>query len=188
MLTVKNLTVLLLCIRVAYSQQLTPEEIHKKNVLRADSLAFALSSKGKLDSIKSAKYDFDDGMAVAETQPERAINYFTNVIKLCDDDNNEMVLETYAMRALCRTMIHDYALALRDADKVILLSSQPIHLVLYAPWRLRETIDESVKIAYSARGIAHYSLGNTNEACDDWREAIKKGDKSSNEYIDKYCR
>jgi tetratricopeptide (TPR) repeat protein len=163
-------------------------EKNKRGLEMQDSIAFANSSKGKLDSIKMAKFDYEDGIRLASRDPKRAIESFTRAIQLCDDDNNEMVLGAYAMRALCAIEINDFARAHADASKVISMSKFPIHAVIFHRSLLQEVIDSNLKRAYTARGVANQSLGHLLEACKDWEAALKMGDTNANEYLMQYCK
>jgi len=85
---------------------------------------------------------------------------------------------TYAYRANARQKLGDFAAAMQDFDKAIML--KPAELSYYAAW---------LTTIYN-RGVAKQLMKDINGACQDWNTAVQMGfkDLATDNAIKEYCK
>lgn len=155
-----------------------------------------------LDSNNEHRY-FDEALAAYE-KGDISGSFFklSNVIAI-----NPTNVNAYYSRAIVKSDLHTWKLALRDYDKAIELAPDFIDA-----WVNRGSLkddngdhsgaiadyDEAIRLcnddldnlqkAYFNRGNSKYNLGDEKGACEDWHKAQELGAEYAGERIDKYCK
>lgn len=85
---------------------------------------------------------------------------------------------TYAYRANARQKLGDFAMAMQDFDRAIML--KPADQTYYSAW---------LTTIYN-RGVAKHNLKDMNGACQDWHTAVQMGfkDLETDNAIKEYCK
>ena len=105
-----------------------------------------------------------------------AIVEFSKSIELCKPEYKYDMLETYHLRAHCKSMLEDYRGAITDYEKIIALCKE---------WDFKT--DEVWSTAYYFKGLCEYQLSKTEDACRDWSQAGEMGYSKAYELIKQYC-
>jgi len=106
-----------------------------------------------------------------------AIEDFTRSIEL-----NPEKEENYRFRGLCRHNSVDYHGAIEDYSQAIILLYNE-YLITSDRIRIQRLLADT----YLKRGVASTSLGNTLNACDDFRRAYELGSRKGRNFMRKYC-
>ncbi len=136
----------------------------------------ALTSAGVILTVpnkakaETAKYYFDRGFEKAYEKKDNfgAIADYTKAINI-----NPKYWDAYYFRALSKVFVQDYFGSIFDLNKII--DDHPTYYKI------------SNGAIYASRGWAKYMLGNRNDACADWREALRKGTKDAAEWVKESC-
>jgi tetratricopeptide (TPR) repeat protein len=108
-----------------------------------------------------------------------AIRDFTKSIEL--KDNNE---QNYRYRALCRHNSLDFSGAYEDYSRSIKLLQEQYN---FSEDEEKERIKRILADTYLKRGVAATSLGNSFNACSDFKMAYDLGSNLGLNYLRKYC-
>ncbi len=108
-----------------------------------------------------------------------AIQDFTKSIEL--NGNNE---QSYRYRALCRHNSLDFSGAYEDYSRAIILLREELN---FSKGDEKERLKRILADTYLKRGIAATSLGNSMNACADFKMAYDLGSNLGLNYLRKYC-